>query len=217
MASRNWPRYEVGRRDYIFALGVLAANFNELEGVLSLLFTINVRLPYAAKSLLFQKADNAQRINIIRGCLSITPWNQRDHVLPYKKREKEAIEHFLRGYAICAENRNILLHSEIYYGGTADDKRRRVIFYKDSRKPPHFPNRYMPSLKALRAIADAMHSFSEYGSDLAWMLSDTYWREEELGLQNLRKPLPHKPPLPKLLVPKPFEDSNPPKADQRQP
>ena len=106
MASRKWPQYDVGREDYIFALGVLAANFNELEGVLSLQFSINVRIPFAAKASIFNKSDNAQRIKIIQGCLSITPWNHRDHPLPYNAREKAAIQYFLRGFAICAENRN---------------------------------------------------------------------------------------------------------------
>lgn len=208
MASRKWPQYEVGREDYIFALGVLAANFNELEGVLSLQFSMNVRIPYAAKVLIFKRADNAQRIRIIQGCLSITAWNHRDHPLPYNKAEKAAIEHFLRGYAICAENRNILLHSEAVPVG----KKNRIAFYKDSKKPPHWPNKYAPSIASFRAIADSMRTFSEYGSDLALVLRDCYWIQEELGLTPIRRPLPYRPRLPKVLVPQPLVDSNPPKG-----
>lgn len=198
LVSRNWPQYEVGRQDYLFALGVLVANFNELEGILSLLFTMNVRLPYAAKSSIFKKSDNSQRIKIIQGCLSITQWNHRDHPLPYNKREKEAIEHFLRGYAICAENRNILLHSEAIPLG----KTKRVFFFKDSKKPPHWPNKYAPSITTLRAIADAMREYSNYGSELCSALRDFYWITEELGLKPIRRPLPLRPRLPKHLVPK---------------
>jgi hypothetical protein len=208
VASRKWPEYEVGRADYIFALGVLAANFNELEGALSLQFKIHVRIPYAAAKAIFARSDNAQRIRIIQGCLSITPWNHRDHPLPYNNREKAAIEHFLRGFAVCAENRNILLHSEAVPVG----KKNRVFFYKDSKKPPHWPNKYTPSIARLRSIADAMRAFSEYGSDLAMALRDYYWIREELGLMPIRRPLPGRPRLPKILVPKPPVETSPPKA-----
>jgi hypothetical protein len=207
VASRKWPQYRVGREDYIFALGVLAANFNELEGVLSLQFSINVRIPYAATSSIFIKSDNAQRIKIIQGCLSITPWNPRDHPLPYSDREKAAIQHFLRGFAICAENRNILLHSEAIPRGAKN----RVFFYKGSRKPPHDTNKYAPSITRLRAIADSMRDFSIYGSDLAHVLRDYYWIQEELGLRPIRRSLPYRPRLPKPLVPQPPANSNPPK------
>jgi hypothetical protein len=203
---RKWPRYEIGHKDYIFALGVISANFNELEGSLRLLFAINVRLSTDAMSFLFARLDNSQRMMLIRHCLT---------ELPYNEREKHAIEHFIKGYAICAENRNILLHAEVHYAASADSKRKRVMFYKDSKKPPHFPNRYTPSLKALRAIADAMNAFSEYGSHLGMTLRDTYWMEEELGLRNLRRPLPYKPPKP--LVPKPFGGSSPPITGQSPP
>jgi hypothetical protein len=208
VASRKWPRYEVGHKDYIFALGVISANFNELEGGLRLQFAISVRLSADATNFLFTRLDNSQRIALIRHCLT---------ELPYNEREKHAIEHFMKGYAICAENRNILLHAEVHYAESIDSKRKRVMFYKDSKKPPYFPNRYIPSLKALRGIADAMSAFSEYGSDLAWMLRDTYWMEEETGLKNLRRPLPYKPPLPKLLVPKPPGDFSLPTTDQFSP
>lgn len=205
MASRKWPRYEIGHKDYIFALGVISANFNKLEGGLRLQFAINVRLSADAVNFLFARLDNSQRIMLIRHCLT---------ELPYNEQEKHAIDHFMKGYAICTENRNILLHAEVYYGAAADSKRKRMMFYKDSKKPPHFPNRYIPSLIVLRRIADAMHDFSEYGFELAMMLRDTYWMEEELGLKNLRRPLPDKPPLPKPLVPKPLGDSSPPITDQ---
>jgi hypothetical protein len=186
----------------------MAANFNDLEGTLSLQFAMNVRIPYAAKTAIFNRSDNAQRIRIIQGCLSITEWNHRDHPLPYNKNEKAAIEHFLRGYAICAENRNILLHSEAIPLG----KKNRVFFYKDSKKPPHWPNKYAPSIASLRAIADTMRAFSTYGSDLAIVLRDAYWMKEELGLMLIRRPLPYRPRLPKPLVPQPPVDSNPPKV-----
>jgi hypothetical protein len=192
----------VGREDYIFALGVLSANFNELEGVLQLLFSINVRIPFEAMIFMFARSDNAQRIKILQGCLT---------ELPYIKRDKDAIEYFLRGYARCAENRNILLHSEISTYGNKT-KRKRVIFYKDSKKPPHDPTRYTPSITTLRAIADAMRKFAGYGSDLGFFLRDAYWMEQEVGLRNIRKPLPLRPPLPRLLVPQRFADSNLPRA-----
>jgi hypothetical protein len=144
---------------------------------------------------------------LIRHCL-------KSH--PYCVREKEAIEHFTRGYAVCAESRNILLHAEVHYSRAENGKRKRVIFYKDSKKPPYFPNRYMPSLKSLRAIADSMQVFSEYGADLAWMIRDAYWMKAETGLMNIRRPLPRKPPLPKPLIPKPFEGSDPTTVDPSQ-
>jgi hypothetical protein len=196
VASR-WPYYEIGRRDYIFALGVLAANFNELEGTLQLQFTMHVRLPFEATTLLFNKSDNAQRIKIILGCLEGYPNYVNRKGLPYNEREKMLIRHFLRGFAICAENGNILLHAEAIPLG----KKNRVFFYKDSRKPPHDSNRYAPSISTLRSIADSMRAFSDFGSDLFWVLRDAYWMEEELGLRNLRKPLPYRPRLPKPLVP----------------
>lgn len=209
MASRKWPRYEVGRKDYVFALGAISANFNKLEGILRLQFAISVRLSADATNFLFTRLDNSQRMQLIRHCLT---------GLPYNEREKRAIEHFMKGYAICAENRNILLHAEVYYGLAADSReRKRVMFYKDSKKPPYLPNRYIPSLKALRAIADAMNEFSEYGSYLGMTLRDAYWMEEETGLRNLRRPLPYKPPLPRPLAPKPFEGSSPPITDPAPP
>jgi hypothetical protein len=189
----------VGRADYIFALGVLAANFNELEHALGIHFSTHLRITYEPTQLIFARSDNALRIKIIQGCLD---------GMPYTKREKTAIQHFLRGYAICAENRNILLHSHVW---PTNGPGSRTAFYKISKKDVWLINRYDPSITVLRAIADAMHAFSEYGSDLALMIRDAYWMRSETGLTNLRRPLPHKPPLPRLLVPKQPVDPNPPK------
>ena len=164
--SAEWPRYEAGRTDYIFALGVLAANFNRLEGFLRLHFSLHIRVPADAVDHLFAKLDNTDRLKQIS--LNLTE-------MPYTSRQKSAVEYFMRGYTICAQNRNILLHAQALPVTEVRSKRERVIFFKTSKNAPYLTSRYMPSIAQIKAVADSMNAFADYGQQVGDLIYRKYY------------------------------------------
>jgi hypothetical protein len=196
-APKHWPTYDIGRHDYVHTLGALAANFNYLESWLKYLFTIYVTLPPAARGFLFAKLDNAARLELLKHCFENSP---------HPERFKKALRHFVKGFAACAENRNVLLHAQAVAVTLAGTKAERTLFFKSSRKPPFRDNAYLPSIAQLRAIADSTHSFAVYGRILGRFIEQTYdSRPVPAGATRILFPWPRKPLLPKLLAPEPSE------------
>jgi len=199
--AATWPTYRVGNSDYIHALGVIASVYNLLEFRFRSLFAIYTRLPSEPAYKLFGKLSNEMRLELIRGAIPFSP-----HPEPIK----QDVNHFFTGYKICADNRNILMHSTVaYVFGPGDipcpelsppgHQPQGVVFQKFSKGDPFKINTYRVSLPEIRAFADAIHDLEVYGNELYWHILKTHEpnRYRALGFpKNARFPLPSRPALP---------------------
>ena len=191
--SPKWPTYELGPPEYIHALGAVSATFNYLESRFKVLFRIYTRLPPKASAHLFAKLDNQARVELFRKC-----FEEATSSLKYK----EALSHFISGYSICAQNRNILLHSQAIPLQRTDTGEREVVFFKAPNDFPLTDNMFNLSLRKLQSIADSTYAFAVFGSNLAAYVTR---RSQRFPADYHRIPVswPKKPALPKILTPRP--------------
>jgi hypothetical protein len=204
MPEAPWPPYRVGNSDYIHALGVIASVYNLLEFRFRSLFAIYTRLPSEPAYKLFGKLSNEMRLELIHGAIPFS-----SHPEPIK----QDVNHFLTGFKICADNRNILMHSTVVYVfGPGDtpcpelsppgQQPQGVSFQKSPKGDPFRINTYSVSLPEIRAFADAIHDLEVYGDKLYWHILKTYEpkRYRAWGFpKTARFPLPSRPTLPKRL------------------
>lgn len=205
MSREEWPPYRVGNPEYLHALGVVASVFNLLELRFRSLFHLYFRLPAAIAYGLFEKSNNQERMRLVAEALpySCHPEPIRDHVT-----------HFLAGYRVCVDNRNILMHSVTAFVWLDPDADRcpvsnpaqpdGVTFQKWPKSNPLNLIIYTPRLEELRAVADSMKAFEQYGDRLYWHVLQTC---EPAAFRDFRFPaevqfpLPTKPKIPTVLVP----------------
>jgi hypothetical protein len=93
--------YGPGLSDHLHALGVVAANYNSLEGILYSLFSFYFRDQERAGTLFSQLKDNF-RLDTLRAVAE--RYESEADTL-------NAIRHFAKRFKICADNRNLLMHS----------------------------------------------------------------------------------------------------------
>jgi hypothetical protein len=186
----------VGSPQFIYALGVISANYNALEFQFRQLFELYSGMPTPAGLKVFMDSTNDRRQILLKMCAKASI-----HPLRVKNR----VDHFADGYSVCAQNRNILMHSEpvplILATGEA-----AVHFKKYSNRPPFRENIYAPSVKAMRKVADAMYIFRIYGRDLFFHVLQNFERDWLANHFTGALPpyeLPRKPPLPAILSPVP--------------
>jgi hypothetical protein len=88
-------------REHVYGLGLISLRYNMFESALQFILS-NYAEP-AVVDLLFEKSSNEQRTGAIRYLANIKEKNPqvRDH-----------IDYLLTFFSICAENRNILMHSK---------------------------------------------------------------------------------------------------------
>jgi hypothetical protein len=199
MPEETWPPYRIGNSDYIHALGVIASVFNLLEFRFRSLFPIYTRLP---------KITNEMRLELIRGAIEFST-----HPEPIK----DDVRHFLAGFKICADNRNILMHSTVMYlfgpGDVTcpelsppDQQPQGLAFQKSPKGDPFQIGTYQLTIGEIRAQADASKSFEIYGDRLFWHIlkNNEPTRYELFGFpEDAQFALPNRPALPNLLNPLP--------------
>jgi hypothetical protein len=205
MSPEGWPPYRVGNPEYLHALGVVASVFSLLELRLRSLFHLYYRLPTVIAYGLFEKNNNQERIKLVEEVLpySCHPDTIRDHVT-----------HFLEGYRVCVANRNILMHSVTAFVWLDPDADRCPVsnpaqpdgltFQKWPRRNPLNISVYTPLLEELRAVADSMKAFEQYGDGLYWYVLQTCEPAAFRNFQfpaDVQFPLPAKPEIPTKLVP----------------
>jgi hypothetical protein len=211
MPQDEWPSYRVGDADYLHALGVVASVFNHLEFRFRSLFNLYVSLPTRMAFGLFAKINNQMRSDLASQALDYS-----EHPQPIK----DHVRHFLTGYGICVENRNILMHSVTAFTWLDSNAERcpvlspkqpdGVKFQKSPRDDPFTINIYSPSLPELRGVADDTKAFEVYGDRLYWHILKNY---EPSAYQLYRFPaeaqfaLPDTPARPKCLTPQPRDTS----------
>jgi hypothetical protein len=172
-------------REHVYGLGLISLRYNLFESALKFILS-NYAEP-AVVDLLFEKSSNEQRTGAIRYLANFKEKNSqvRDH-----------IDYLLTFFSICAENRNILMHS-----------RQSAIFQPDEgslalekRLKAGGKNIYQLDLRTLKRVANDMVAGIGYLIDV-----DELIREPPLlsGLLDLgpAHPLPQKPPLPDKLNP----------------
>jgi hypothetical protein len=210
MCKDAWPPYRVGNPDYIHALGVIASIYNLLEFRFRSFFPIYTRMPTPSAYILFAKTSNEMRLELMRGCIPFSqhPDAVKDHVL-----------YFIEGFKTCADNRNIFMHSTVFYVFGPGDipcpemappghQPQRVGFQKAPKGNPFQINIYQLTIEEIRAQADMIKSFESYGDQLYWHILKNYEpkRFEAFGFPaEMPCPLPNRPAAPKALAPLPPE------------
>lgn len=192
----RWPRYEIAPRQYIHAIGAVAANFNYLESWLKFLFRIYVDLPAGARQMLFVKQDTMARLNLLSPCFEGSN---------HEEKFKDALRRFVAGYAACAENRNILMHAQVVPLTSVETGDVIVALFKAPKRGSITDNLYGPTLRDVRRIADEIHAFAIYGREVGCFICSKHQPDLLPSRWKKRSALPRKPAVPDILSPLPRE------------
>jgi hypothetical protein len=113
----------VEMRDHIFGLGMISLLFNRFERAIK--HIMETYVDYTVADLLFDNASNVHRAKAIRALVKA------------KERDTNVsghVEHLLTYFAICVENRNVLMHSsEDWAGDKSAASTGRLSLRKTSR------------------------------------------------------------------------------------
>lgn len=155
-AGDDWYfRHYPNHRDHMQALGVIAANYNDLEGAFYRLFFIIMHNVNVGK-LVFAKLNNAERMSVARKAAEIEPAVFRP-----------LFEYFIAGFGVATENRNILMHSKAHNAGALASLGQSHLTFAKSTKADMDENNFVSlEVQELRDIADDMANFSVFGFDL---------------------------------------------------
>ncbi len=183
----DWPEYAIGPKDSLFAIGVASSNFTQLETVMQFIFASVLDLTIENSEMISAKIGAEATVILTRQRLAALTWEE--HI-------KDRVLHFLRGFDICLENRNHLMHSEIsWLAGT--HKTEKTFLFKRTRKGElHLA---APKLEQLRQIADSMMIFTHYGRGLGNWINNNSTKPPTFP--DAVFPLPDKPALPQALDP----------------
>ena len=168
----------------MFALGVVGVKYAQLEFALSAMFSTVTGIERDMASLLLPRIRNNVRLNLMRERLP-------DHNWPTEASER--VQHFIDGFNVCANNRNLLMHSNIFT--MSQDA---IILYKTSNSGKTVGKTVScnPTLAEVRQVGDDMHTFFGYGLSLSNSINFNLIPPKLLPLP---VPWPDKPPLPRNL------------------
>lgn len=154
----TWPDYLPLPHDDVFAIGVIALNYCQLENMLKGLFSSVTRMNHYQTAALFHRMANNVRKDVLLDLLAKT-------TIPPELREH--IEHFQKGFSICADNRHGIMHSSS--AGVHSGAHSRGLILKRYSRAGAELECYL-TLNDLRQVADEIHTFMAYG---AWVIGDT--------------------------------------------
>ncbi|CAN5369612.1 hypothetical protein BH10PSE10_BH10PSE10_08210 [soil metagenome] len=204
----DW-KYNPSLYQHMHALGVIAANYNDLEGEFYKLFWLTFhehRIDLA--KLVFSKLNNAERIEAALRFIEKEP--HADF--------RERFECFINGYAISTENRNNLMHSRAHNASAKDGMITALTLAKSLKADLDEQHFVTLELSELRGVADDMANLASFGWNLLlWRVAQyTGGSIPRVGGDPLVPTLPDKfPKLRKLiLAPQKAPTAAP---DQRQP
>jgi hypothetical protein len=149
--ASKWPSYPIEPRESVFALGVVSVNYAGLEFALGSVFTNVLDLASNITWALLQKIGNEARIALLEQALCERDWPAE---------LKECVIHFIKGFKILAENRNQLIHSNIFAG-----VEEQITLYKSNRAGKTILIQISPA--DLRQVADNMMVYRDYGLAVA--------------------------------------------------
>jgi hypothetical protein len=196
--------YSTSLYEHIYALGVVAANYNKLESGLALLIAVLMGgAKYPASSFLFQKLSNNERLDFLK----------RLYTAEIKDPDLlDRLDWLVVGYAKCADNRNILMHSELERTN-ALDLASTLELKKASKSGSH--NFISLGLKDLRQVADDIDRFENFVFDL--VIFESARRNGGklfLPTREIAPSLPDRPPEPLQLK---LSDQRPAKGGKSEP
>jgi hypothetical protein len=142
-----WPPYGIGSHDAVFALGVASVNYARLEFAFSHIFAKVLGITNSDAWALLPKINNYERLRQMRDALQTLNW-------PVDT--KNRVTHFMDGFKILADNRNLLDHSNIYSGSDPP-----ISLYKYDRDGKTIHT--VVTTEELRQVADDMMTYFNYG------------------------------------------------------
>jgi hypothetical protein len=178
--SPAWPPYPVGPKDSVFALGVISANYAQLEFAVYAMFSTIMGLTSEVSSRIMYKIGPKMRDKLLREILPSREWPAE---------VSDLAQHFIEAHKICYENRNKLMHSNLH-----SMSRDAIILAKTGRDGK--TTLANPLLSELQRVADDMKTYFDFGLHLSNMIN-----LEILGLTGQAgdrwyESWPGKPPLP---------------------
>ena len=206
MADDRWPSYPVGPEDHLYVLGVISLNFNLYEWSLAVL--IEEHLNKEVSAFLSDKLNNEERARLIR--LLTAADNYGDDLA-------DEAEYILRHFAICAENRHILLHSRpAFLSGPVFGQSEILELEKFKRGAPEKTLTFKLEISDLRRTADEMRAGFNYMVELwRYLFERNHFfkvvrqatkvglSEEDVVMRVVHPTLPKRPPEPRKISPHP--------------
>jgi hypothetical protein len=188
----TWPEHPPGPRAHIYAIGVLSAYYNDLEDTFLKLLQHFSASPDELIALIFEKTPTNVRIQLLERAMDLRGVDAATRAI---------MDHFLKAYGICTNNRGLLVHSRMWAYRKRDNA---AIATKRVRKSGEQWTYEFP-LKMIRQVADDIHFWRSYGSYLY-----AYLNRLALSRQKLPKgaslfgptTLPGTPDLPENLLDK---------------
>jgi hypothetical protein len=147
----HWPKYPIGPRDSIFAMGVASVKYAELESILTFMFKTIFYIEINPGNMIASKIGAEACADLIVQELENLPWPENI---------KELVNHFIKGFRICQLNRNHLMHSDLAWIAIP----KTILFKRTKQGSTHTA---APTIEELRQVADDMHVYSEFGRALA--------------------------------------------------
>jgi hypothetical protein len=186
ISEKQWPDYMPLPRDDIFAIGVIALNYCQLENMLRALFSNVTQLNEFQTQAFFHRLANNVRKDVLLELLGKT-------TIPDDLRA--SINHFMDGFAICAENRHFVMHSSS--GGLHSSETERGLVLERYSRSGNKLACYL-TLNDLKLVADEIHGYMIFG---AHVVSDTarYAAKPEKDFAPSPSTLREKPPPPTRL------------------
>jgi hypothetical protein len=185
--TKTWPSYSTASHDHLVALGVITTNWNTLERVLFQLFFCFLEAPRDSAKTTFHALGNVGRSEVL---LTLARRGE------YRLDVVEHVQHFVKAFDICRENRNWLLHAH----ATSETSDSVLVMEKQSRKDAFSSRTLMFPVEQLRSVADEIHATLEFGGKIYIHLESSRPEIMELAPEGHHpRPLPEKISLPRKL------------------
>ena len=193
--GQDWPTYQIGPRESVFAIGVASTKFTELESVLCFLFATVFRIGSDDATMIVAKVGNIAAVILMEQKLD-RPSREELAIGEIKPKTALAIamedhvRHFIKGFHVCASNRDHLMHSGLAWTGRDEGD---TILFKTSKQGDTTIS--LPEPGKLRAVADGMDCYAHYGRAAANAINIRLASDPPA----VPFPWPDKPPLPHKL------------------
>jgi hypothetical protein len=178
-ADAEWPAFQLGPRESVFAIGVASVKCVELESVLYFLFATTFGMHTDDATMIVAKVGTEAATGLMRQRLLATEWDEKT---------QDAIGHFLKAFGICAYNRNQLMHSNLAWSSDA------TLFFQTTKQGrTKIAN---PTLAKLRRVAEDINTYVLYGRSLGNAINAA---SADVPIPANAFPWPEKPALPEPL------------------
>jgi hypothetical protein len=151
-ADPVWPEYHVGSHDTIFAIGVASIKFAQLEYAMGAIFRTVLDINHDDVLVFIAQTRNYETIRRLLTAKINSTF--------YPEEVRAKLDTFVTGFKICADNRNLLMHSNI--NASSEEP---IMLHKANKDGRIIACR--PTLQELRQVADDMNSYFIFGVMLA--------------------------------------------------